>query len=58
MLTSGLAEFMFQSGVRAVLQGPATMEISSRQSAMLWRGKLTVIVLDPNTAGSRSTHQA
>jgi hypothetical protein len=51
VLLSGLAEVMFQSGVRALLQGPATMEIGSRKSAMLHQGKLTVRIEDPDAHG-------
>jgi hypothetical protein len=50
-LMNGLAEIMFQSGVRAVLQGPAEMEIGSRRSALLRQGKLTVNVEDPDAHG-------
>jgi hypothetical protein len=42
---------MFQSGVRAVLQGPATLEVSSKMGAFLSRGRLTVTVLDPDARG-------
>jgi hypothetical protein len=51
VLLSGLAEVMFQSGVEAVLEGPATMEIGSRRSAVLRQGKLTVKVIDPDAHG-------
>jgi hypothetical protein len=51
LLLSGLAEIMFESGVRAVLQGPATMEIGSSRSALLQHGKLTVRVEDPDAHG-------
>jgi hypothetical protein len=51
VLLSGLAEVMFESGVRALLQGPATMEIGSRSSTRLERGKLTVRVEDPDARG-------
>jgi hypothetical protein len=51
VLMSGLAEVMFESGVKAVLQGPATLEIGSRTSAGLLRGKLTVTVIDPELRG-------
>jgi hypothetical protein len=51
VLLSGLADIMFQSGVRALLQGPATLEIGSRRSTLLARGKLTVCVLDPDAHG-------
>jgi hypothetical protein len=51
VLMSGLAEVMFQSGVRAVLQGPATLEIGSRKSAVLDQGRLTVRVEDPDAHG-------
>jgi hypothetical protein len=50
-LLSGLAEVMFESGVRALLQGPATMEIASRKAAKLHQGKLTVRVDDPDARG-------
>jgi hypothetical protein len=50
-LLSGLAEIMFQSGARALLQGPGTMEISSRSVAVLRRGKLTIRVEDPDAVG-------
>jgi hypothetical protein len=51
VLMSGLAEIMFQSGVKALLEGPATLEVSSRTSAALSRGKLSVTVLDPDLRG-------
>jgi hypothetical protein len=51
VLLSGLAEVMFESGVRALLQGPATMEIGSQKSACLRQGKLTVTVVDPDGHG-------
>jgi hypothetical protein len=51
VLLSGLAEIMFQSGVRTLLQGPATMEIGSRSSTRLDQGKLTVRVEDPDARG-------
>jgi hypothetical protein len=51
VLMSGLAEVMFQSGVRAVLEGPATMEIGSSRSALLQHGKLTVTIVDPDAHG-------
>jgi hypothetical protein len=50
-LLSGLAEIMFESGVRCVLQGPATMEVASRTGAVLRRGKLTIKVEDPDARG-------
>ena len=50
-LRSGLAEIMFESGVRAVLQGPATMVVDSKMSASLLRGKLNVAVIDPDAHG-------
>jgi hypothetical protein len=51
VLISGLAEIMFESGVRALLQGPATLEIVSRTSAELLRGKLNVTVINPELRG-------
>jgi hypothetical protein len=50
-LLSGFAEVMYQSGVRALLEGPATMEIDSQKSALLRVGKLTVRVEDPDARG-------
>jgi hypothetical protein len=50
-LISGLAEIMFQSGVRAVLQGPAKLEVQSKTAARLLQGKLTVTVIDPDARG-------
>jgi hypothetical protein len=47
VLLSGVADIMFQSGVRALLQGPATMEIGPHNSALLRQGKLTVRIDDP-----------
>jgi hypothetical protein len=44
VLKSGLAEIAFQGGARAILQGPATLEVRSRSSAALNRGKCTVTV--------------
>jgi hypothetical protein len=51
VLLSGLAEVMFQSGVRGVLEGPANLEISTRKGALLRQGKLTVRVEDPDARG-------
>jgi hypothetical protein len=51
VLLSGLAEFMFTSGVRVLLEGPATAEVTSRSSVMLRRGKLTARVEDPDARG-------
>jgi hypothetical protein len=50
-MLSGLAEVMFQSGVRVIVEGPATMEIGSRTSTLLQRGKLAVRVEDPDARG-------
>jgi hypothetical protein len=50
-LLSGLAEVMFESGVRVLLEGPATLEISSRKTARLRLGKMTVRVEDPDARG-------
>jgi hypothetical protein len=43
-LDRGLAEISFQSGVRVVLEGPASLELTSTNSARLLRGKLTAKV--------------
>ena len=51
VLRSGLAELMFTSGAKALLQGPATLEVGSKTSALLRRGKVTVTVLDPDARG-------
>ena len=51
VLRSGLAELMFTSGARALLQGPATLEVGSKTSALLRRGKVTVTVLDESARG-------
>jgi hypothetical protein len=51
VLNSGLAEILFQNGVRAVLQGPAALEVSSKSSTLLERGRLTVAVIDPDARG-------
>jgi hypothetical protein len=51
VLLSGLAEVMFQSGARTLLEGPATMEIGSRFTARLYMGKLTVQVENPDAIG-------
>jgi hypothetical protein len=40
-LERGLAEIQFQCGARALLEGPATLELLSGKSAQLRRGKLT-----------------
>ena len=50
-LKSGLVEILFESGARTVLEGPATLEVSSRRSALLRRGKLTATVEDPSARG-------
>jgi hypothetical protein len=50
-LMSGLAEIMFTSGVRVLLEGPATLEIGSEMSTFLSRGKLSVVVEDPSARG-------
>jgi hypothetical protein len=50
-LRSGLAEIMFQSGARAVLQGPATLEIRSRMAAYLQHGKVAIAVEDSLVKG-------
>jgi hypothetical protein len=44
VLQSGLAEIVFQDGARAILQGPASLEVRSRSAAFLDRGKCTVSV--------------
>jgi hypothetical protein len=41
-LESGLAEIRFKNGARAVLQGPATLEIRSQSCAYLSGGKVAV----------------
>lgn len=47
VLQSGLAEIIFQAGARMILQGPAMLEVRSRASAVLNRGKLTVTAEGP-----------
>ena len=42
---------MFQSGARAVLQGPATLEVASKTSALLQHGKVTVTAEEPDAHG-------
>jgi hypothetical protein len=42
VLTSGLAEIVFKNGARAVLQGPATIEVRSHSCAFLNGGKVVV----------------
>jgi hypothetical protein len=51
VLNSGLAEIMFQSGARTLLEGPASLEIRSRKGVYLQQGKFTVTVLDPLVKG-------
>jgi len=51
LLTSGLAEIVYQTGVVVLLQGPATMEIGSKTSADIRQGRLTVRVIDPELTG-------
>lgn len=48
-LERGMAEFRFDSGVRIVMDGPATMKIDSANSALLTRGQ---VVLHGSEAGS------
>ena len=48
--TSGLAEIIFENG-QTILQGPATLEVRSRSSAVLTRGKLSVTVEKPQARG-------
>jgi len=43
-LQSGLAEIRFQSGAQVLLQGPATLELLSANSAKLTKGKLSAQV--------------
>jgi ferric-dicitrate binding protein FerR (iron transport regulator) len=47
-LERGLAEIVFQKGARVLLEGPATLEVVSGNSARLHRGKLSAKV--PETA--------
>jgi hypothetical protein len=51
VLKSGLAEFVFEDGAEAILQGPATLEVRSRASLALNRGKLCVTVKKPSARG-------
>jgi hypothetical protein len=51
VLKSGLAEIVFQGGARTVLQGPATLKISSRMSAFLHDGRFSVTVENPLARG-------
>jgi hypothetical protein len=50
-LNSGLAELVFQSGARAILEGPVTLEVRSGMGAMLHRGKVAVTVENPQARG-------
>jgi hypothetical protein len=43
----GLAEIHFRSGARVVLEGPATLELLSANSARLLRGKMSARVPEP-----------
>ena len=51
VLKSGLAEIVFQSGARTILQGPARLVVRSRASAALNRGKCSVAVENPLARG-------
>jgi hypothetical protein len=51
VLKSGLAEIIFENGAQTILQGPATLEIRSRTSAILNRGKLAVTAEKPSARG-------
>jgi hypothetical protein len=51
VLQSGLAEIIFENGAQALLQGPATLEVRSRSSALLSRGKIAVTVENPAARG-------
>lgn len=46
-LRSGLAEIAFASGAMAIVEGPATLVITSPMAARLQRGKLTATVPPP-----------
>ncbi len=50
-LKSGLAELVFQKGARAVLQGPATMRVSSQAAVYLQQGKVAVKAEGPAARG-------
>jgi hypothetical protein len=51
VLKSGLAEVIFENGARSVLEGPATLEVRSRTSAILSRGKIAVTAETPSARG-------
>jgi hypothetical protein len=50
-LRSGLAEIVFASGARVILQGPASFQLESPRSAVLSGGKVTVTVEDAAAKG-------
>ncbi|MBN1394650.1 MAG: hypothetical protein JW959_06475 [Pirellulales bacterium] len=45
-LTSGLAEIAFNCGAKAIIEGPACLEIETEKTAILHSGKLTADVPD------------
>ncbi len=51
VLESGLAEIVFDGGAETVLEGPATLEIRSRASIALDRGKCAVTADKPSARG-------
>jgi hypothetical protein len=50
-LETGVAELIFKSGARTVLEGPATLEIRSRMGVYLQHGKLTATIENPLAKG-------
>ncbi len=50
-LESGLAEIVFASGARVILQGPAEFRLESALAAVLSRGKITVTVEEAKAKG-------
>ncbi len=51
VLKSGLAEIIFADGAQTILQGPATLVVRSRASAILNSGKCSVTVEHPLARG-------
>ena len=50
-LQSGLAELRFSAGVTVLLEGPASLKITGRKSALLDHGRLVARVTDPRGRG-------
>jgi hypothetical protein len=51
VLKAGLAEFVFHDGARAIVEGPAILEVSTRSSARLIRGKCALTAEGPSARG-------